>query len=79
MKTKREVLNSIEKLYDDIDGCITNIVRSRLTKDTELEGRSLFHMEGLIVASQQELSFLHQYINDNIIEEKDNDQTGSDQ
>ena len=59
---KAKVIESIEELYQDLDKCVTDIVRARLNKDAIAEGRALFSMEGLIVACMQELSFIHDYL-----------------
>lgn len=56
MNTNREqLINELAKLYDDIDQCIGDIVDSRLKKDTQAEGKALFRMEGLMVATVQDL------------------------
>lgn len=51
-------ISSIDALIADIDKCIGDIVSARLSHDTEAEGRALFKMEGLMVASMQQLSVL---------------------
>lgn len=65
MKTKEEVINSIHDLYNEIDDTIGDLIRARLSKDTELEGKCLFKMESLMVATQQELSFINDYLESN--------------
>lgn len=56
MTTNREqLINELAKLYDDIDQCIGDIVDSRLKKDTRAEGKAIFRMEGLMVATLQDL------------------------
>jgi hypothetical protein len=52
----------------DLDGVTTDIVSARLNHDTEAEGRALFRMEGMIVAAQQQLSFLYDYIEKGMFE-----------
>lgn len=49
---------STDALIADIDKCIGDIVGARLSHDTKAEGRALFKMEGLMVASMQQLSAL---------------------
>lgn len=56
MNTNREqLINELAKLYDDIDQCIGDIVDSRLKKDHHAEGKAIFRMEGLMVATLQDL------------------------
>jgi len=53
-------LNEIKKeskiLYQEIDECITELLKARSSHDTEAEGKALFRMEGLMVGTQQHLS-----------------------
>ena len=56
MTTNREqLINELTKLHDDIDQCIGDIVDSRLKKDHHAEGKAIFRMEGLMVATLQDL------------------------
>ena len=56
MTTNREqLINELAKLHDDIDQCIGDIVHSRLKKDYKAEGKAIFRMEGLMVATLQDL------------------------
>lgn len=50
------LMRSTAKLHDDIDDCVSQIVKSRLDKDIEAEGRAMFRMESLMVGTQQQLS-----------------------
>ena len=54
--TAQQLKESIERLYGDIDACITDLIRARLNRDAEGEGKALFKMEGLMVATEQELT-----------------------
>lgn len=60
--TKQEVLDDISSLYFRIDGCISALIAARLSKDDCAEADAIFEMETLLVDSQQELSFLRDYI-----------------
>ena len=56
MNTNRKrLINELAKLHDDIDQCIGDIVHSRLKKDSQAEGKALFRMEWLMVATVQDL------------------------
>ena len=58
----KAVIQSIETIYPDVDKCIGDIVSSRLTENREAEKKALFRMEGLMVSSMQELSYLHTFL-----------------
>ena len=60
--TTQQLKESIERLYGDIDACITDLIRARLNKDAEGEGKALFKMEGLMVATEQELTCIGDYL-----------------
>lgn len=63
MNTNREqLINELAKLYDDIDQCIGDIVDSRIKKDHQAEGKALFRMEGLMVATMQDLGCTIDYL-----------------
>ena len=49
---------STQELYNDIDSCITGLINARTPgkKDEDGERRALFRMEGLMVATLQQLS-----------------------
>lgn len=47
---------STQELYNDIDSCIDELLAARKAKDKDGEGRALFRMEGLMVATLQQLS-----------------------
>ena len=51
------------ELYNDIDHCINDLIHGRIENDNEKEARALFTMEGLMTATQQELSCIIDYIN----------------
>lgn len=63
MTTNREqLINELAKLHDDIDQCIGDIVHSRLKKDTQAEGKAIFRMEVLMVATLQDLDCTIDYL-----------------
>ena len=68
---KKELKKSTEKLYDDIDTCISNIIKSRIQHNTEEEGRAIFMMESLMVATLQQLTCIFDYFkyNEKIIKD----------
>ena len=55
---KEKITSEAQELYNDIDKCITNIISARTQHDPQSEGRALFQMEGLMVGTQQFLSWL---------------------
>ena len=63
MNTNREqLINELAKLHDDIDQCIGDIVDSRIKKDHQAEGKAIFHMEGLMVVTLQDLGCTIDYL-----------------
>ena len=63
MTTNREqLINELAKLHNDIDQCIGGIVHSRLNKDSQAEGKALFRMEWLMVATLQDLGCTIDYL-----------------
>ena len=53
----REEINSCRELHNDIDACITALIKARTEHNQEDEGKALFRMEGLMVAAQQQLAY----------------------
>ena len=66
--TKNEVLDSTLGLVQSIDGSISALIAARLSKDGDAENDAVFQMETLLVDSQQQLSFLIDYIKKNVKE-----------
>ena len=56
------IRKEINILYSDIDACITELLKARTDKDSESEGKALFKMEGLMVATLQDLSCIEDYL-----------------
>ena len=71
-KRVEKMFKSISSIYGDIDACIGNLVKSRLNKDTELEGKASAEMESLMVASAQEFTCIMDFLKDLLkVEESD--------
>ena len=68
MNDKKDVMRSTIELYRDIDNCITNIVAARVKRDKQALSDAHWAMEGLMVAAQQQLTFLTDYIEANVKE-----------
>lgn len=58
MNTFEQIKADRDELYNNIDECISQIVRARLSHDREAEGKALFWMETLMVQTQQFLAYL---------------------
>lgn len=58
----RKLLLSVSTLYSNIDSCIGDLVKARLSKDTELEGRVCLQMESLMTATTQELACVMDFL-----------------
>lgn len=50
-----ELIKSTKGLYNDIDSCIDELLKARFDHNQENEGKALFRMEGLMVATLQQL------------------------
>jgi len=57
-----KIRNEINNLYSEIDTCISELLKSRTDKDSKAEGNALFKMEGLMVATLQDLSCIENYL-----------------
>lgn len=61
---KEKITSEAQSLYNDIDKCIDKIISARTQHDSQLEGKALFQMEGLMVCTQQFLAWLMEQIDD---------------
>ena len=61
-QTLQNLINLVSKLYNDIDLCIGDLVKSRLNKDEVSEGKAMAQMESLMTWAQQELSYIRDYL-----------------
>lgn len=52
---KKDIIRESKQLYGEINSCITDIVNARIAKNLYNEGRAIFKMEGLMVATMQHL------------------------
>lgn len=59
---RKQLINELAKLHDDIDQCIGDIVHSRLKKDSQAEGKAIFRMECLMVVTLQDLGCAIDYL-----------------
>ena len=64
--TKKEVLSSMSSLIRDLDNWTTKRVKASLDKDEQAYRDAMFELEGLASDSQQELTFLYDYIEQNV-------------
>lgn len=60
--TKEDILDICKSMFNDIDECITNLVKARLNNDEKKERRTLNEMESLICGVQQDLAVIIDYI-----------------
>ena len=66
--TKKEVLSSMNSLIREIDEWTIKRVKASLDKDDEAYRETMFQLEGLIIDAQQELTYLTNWIEENIKE-----------
>ena len=61
---KEKALTSTKSLYNDINNCISLLLKGRSNKDKDVEGQALSEMERLMCSTLQQLDCLIDYIND---------------
>lgn len=59
-----ELVNNAKDLYNSINGCIDEIVLSRLHQNTKAEERAIFQAETLLCQVQQYLSNIIDFYDD---------------
>lgn len=57
-----EIISDMEKLYADIDKCITQLIHGRTNRDETAVANAQHKMESLMVATQQELRVIADYL-----------------
>lgn len=60
--SKEDVLNICQSIFNDIDKCITKLVKSRLNSDAKMEMDASREMESLICGIQQDITVINDYI-----------------
>lgn len=61
LNNQDELVNNAKDLYNSINGCIDEIVLSRLHQNTKAEERAIFQAETLLCQVQQYLSNVIDY------------------
>lgn len=74
--TIQDVLKDIDALCKRCDDATDDIVLSRLSRDDAKAAHVHWRMESLIVACHQELSFLRDYIEQNIVNHDEDTEHG---
>lgn len=62
--TRTDLLNEIKKLNADIDKCISDLIVARGKRDMNGIASAHWRMESLMVATQQDLSVIYNFIKD---------------
>ena len=60
--TPKELLDDMEALYADIDKCLMQLIHGRAEKEEPLIANAQHKMESLMVATQQELRMIADYL-----------------
>ena len=60
--TPKELVKDIAELYADIDNCIMDLIHARATKNDTEVANVQHRMESLMVATQQELQVINDYL-----------------
>ena len=66
---KNKIIEECNNLYFDIDSCISDLIKARLSHNTEDEGKALFKMESLMVGTMQNLSWIVDQLSKNKLTE----------
>jgi hypothetical protein len=66
--TKNEVLKDVSSLMEKIDECTWTIISAAHDRDIEAVNAANVRMQSLMVDAHQELTFLYDYIVDNVKE-----------
>lgn len=61
--TKAQIIDSNAKLYADIDNFIDDLLSARVHNDKRSEALAMSKAEGLLVATQQQLSCINDWLN----------------
>lgn len=64
--TKKKVLEDISKLCEDLDNCIWDICKAAQNRNIEALNEANVDASRLIICAHQELSFLMDYIDENV-------------
>lgn len=60
--TPKELLDDMEALYADIEGCIMQLIHGRAENEEPLIANAQHKMESLMVRTQQELRVIADYL-----------------
>lgn len=61
--TRAQIVDSNAELYADIDDFIDELLSARLHNDKDKEALAMSRAEGLLVATQQQLSCVNDWLN----------------
>lgn len=56
--TIQQIHNALYILYDEAEGCISNLIKARLAKDEEAESLAIYKMETFMTGCTQELAYI---------------------
>lgn len=69
MIDKEKVQKELRELYSDIDKCITSLIKARVDKNETAIANAHHRMETLLVATQQDVSYLLEHLQEKPVNE----------
>ena len=69
MIDKEKVQKVLRELYSDIDKCITSLIKARVDKNETAIANAHHRMETLLVATQQDVSYLLEHLQEKPVHE----------
>ena len=64
MYTRKEIIDEIKSVYEDLNLCQTELISARLAKDHKREMKALYELERQIIGVQQDLTVIYNYLNE---------------
>ena len=64
MYTRKEIIDEIKSVYEDLNLCQTELISARLAKDHKREMKALYELERQVIGVQQDLTVIYNYLNE---------------
>ena len=64
MYSRKELLEEIKSVYEDLNLCQNELISARLAKDHKREMKALRELERQVIGVQQDLTVIYNYLNE---------------
>ena len=64
MYTRKEIIDEIKSVYEDLNLCQTELISARVAKDHKREMKALYELERQVIGVQQDLTVVYNYLNE---------------